>query len=745
LQGTSGQEATPVATAPSGLALAHRMSLLVRATGFLLGMLVTALAAILLFVSVSYSDKQIGIDIRDFVETEYDRVLITEGDIHLALWPWPRLQIGATSLTEPNRPDTFGSWKSASFELDALALLSHRLVIRHARIEGLTLRLARDRKGVWNVADLLANNADPNDDAATDVDTPFLLQLEGLALSHASVVMEDAVSGRNLQWRELELGTDAWRARRGGRIQLISQVISPSAALQGKLSVSTRYRFGDTLASGMLTGTRLHYVGDISRLKAADITLGWGSAEWQKDEWKLADAQLAGSSKLNTQALEWTAALLSASWHDGLQAKSASARLKLLAADAASAGGEVHLSLRELVPGEKGVGTAQIEGNWLLQATGRGTQGKLRAALRHDARAGQLSLANIAGDLALTHPALNAANAHALLQGRASWLWSASRDAPEAAHAELDLNAAFGKDVLHVVASLATGIATPVLTARVDSAHFDVDRLLAAGQHFPALPAVNDLQGWALDGVVHADNMKIGGMQLASVHVPVRIEEGELSLPEHEIRLYGGRLSGSLAYEPAEQKLTIFEALREVQLDALTRDMKTALPLTGLGNATLDVHGEGMQWKDMPEKAKGVLRFYAKNARWHGVDLPRSMLALHTGKTATGTAQSATPLSEVSAAFSIDGPTLVADKLTAHSDAVALTGSGNIQYASGQMDLLLNARLAGSGGNDKAFVELRGKRMSLRAKGRIMQPQLRVDAQPARPQPAKVQPVIVSR
>jgi len=106
------------------------------------------------------------------------------------------------------------------------------------------------------------------------------------------------------------------------------------------------------------------------------------------------------------------------------------------------------------------------------------------------------------------------------------------------------------------------------------------------------------------------------------------------------------------------------------------------------------------------------------------VDLPYSMLALHAGKAASNSAKSATPLAEISAAFAVKGPTLEIDKLTARSEAVALTGNGNIQYMTGQMDVLLSARA----GNDKSLSELRGQRMSLRAKGRLTHPQLLAEA-----------------
>ncbi|MDB5887970.1 MAG: AsmA family protein [Rhodocyclales bacterium] len=694
------------------------MSLLVRATGFLLGMLATALAAVMLYISATFNDKQIGIDTRDFVESEYERTWSTDSDIHLALWPWPSLQIGPANLSEPNRQQAFASWKKASFELDALALLRHKLVIRHARIEGLTLRLARDGKGVWNAADLLGD--DP------DVDSPVVLRLEGLALGHASVVVEDAISGRSMQWRDLELGTDAWGANRGGRVQLISQLVSPAAGLEGKLSVSARYRFGETQASGTLSAAQLHYVGSIGAAIATDITLGFGSIDWKNDKWDLADAHVRGSGKLGTQALELTAAVPEASWHEALQTRNASAQLNLLSTEKQGAQGELHLVLQDLLPGGKNISSGRLEGGWQVQSGDRATQGQLRAQLRHDAQAKQIRLDMIAGDASFTHPALNSGNAHASLQGSAIWHLSAPVDT---ARGELDLDAAFGKDVLHAAASLATdsATATPVITARLDSKRFDVDRLLAAGPHPIELPVSEALHGWMLDGIVHATELRFAGMHMSSLNLPVKIGDGRLTLAGHEIGLYGGKLAGSISYDAEKQDLTIFETLREVQLDALAHDAQWSLPFDGLTNATLDVHSHGAELQAMPDTAKGVLRLYAKNARWLGVDLPRNVQALHAGKPATNSLQAATQLAELAVAFTVNGPQLVVDKLTAHSNALSLTGNGNIQYASRQMDLLLNTHL----GNDKALADLRGKRMSLRVKGRLMQPQLAIEVQQA--------------
>ncbi|MDB5801253.1 MAG: hypothetical protein JWL63_2192 [Rhodocyclales bacterium] len=692
------------------------MSLLVRAAGFLLGMLVTALAAIVLFISVSFDERQMNADIRDFVESEYERSWSTDSDIHLSLLPWPSLQIGPANLSEPNRQEAFASWKKASFELDALALLRHKVVIRHARIDGLTLRLARDQKGVWNAADLL--NDDP------DFESPISMQLEGLALSHASVVMEDAASGRSLQWRGLELGTDAWLANRGGRMQIVAQLVSPNSTLEGKLSVSARYHFGESLDNGMLSAAQIHYVGSIDTLNAADITLGLGTATWQADQWQLADMHVRASGMQGAQSLELTAALPAARWHGALQAGNASAQLTLR--NTAEQGGsdmqgQLNLALQDIVPAGANTSIAWLEGSWQLQAGKQGTQGKLRGQLQHDAKARQLNLDKITGDFSLMHPALNATNARASLQGKARWALSPSPGAPRG---EFNVDAAFGKDVLHVVTSIAADrMDKPVITARIDSEHFDVDRLLSAGVPAVSLPASDWLHGKTVDAVLRATNVKFGGMQMTSVYVPVKIADDRLALAGHELDLYGGKLAGSASYDATKQELTLFETLREVQLDTLARDAKLDLPITGLTNATLDVRSQGAQVHAMPDKAKGVLRIYAKNARWQGVDLPRRMLALHGGKAVPGSGQQATPLTELSAAFRVEGPTLLVDRLAAHADGFGLTATGNMQYASRNMDLLLGVRI----GNDKALAELRGKRMSLRVKGPLTGPQVSIE------------------
>jgi AsmA protein len=719
---------TPTAGPPL---LARRLTLLVRASGFLLGMLATALAAMLLFISISFSDKQINTEIRDFITAAYGRTLDAPDGIHLALLPWPSLKTGAVSLSEVERPEIFASWQSAGFELDALALLRHRLVIRHARIEGLSLHLARDRKGAWNGADLIAG---------LDADGPFALQLEGLALSHANVVLDDPITGRSLQWRDLEFGTDALQAERGGRVHLIAQLVAPDAALIGKLRLSARYRFGDSLANGSLSGVQVHYVGDMAGLQATDISLGAATADWQADAWKLVDVQLGGHARRDSLAVEWRATLTNANWRERLQAAGISADLKLQHTELAGmTSGEMHLTAPDIRPDGPNASMAQLDVSWELKSPGRSAYGKLRGRLQHDAKQGKLGLDNMSGELSLSHPALKGGNALASFKGQASWLL-----APQAAatRGELDVTTTFGKDVAHAVASLANDASdTPRITARLDSKRFDLDRLLAIDLHALTLPTAAQLKGWSLDGLVHADKLRAGGMQIASLNVPVKLADGKLALPDHELNLYGGKLNGSLDYNAAKQELAVFEALREVQLDTFLYDTKIALPLSGLTNATLDVRSTGASLQAMPEQAAGALRLYAKNAHWIGRDVVRDMQALDDGKPAPDTAQAATPLSEIAAAFRIKGPLLLVDKLTARNEALALNGTGELRYTSGQMNLLLDARETG---NDKTLAGLRNRRMSLRAQGRLMLPQVRIEAPGTMPS-ATPQPAMVSR
>jgi len=292
--------------------------------------------------------------------------------------------------------------------------------------------------------------------------------------------------------------------------------------------------------------------------------------------------------------------------------------------------------------------------------------------------------------------------------------------------AEVNADAIFGKDALHITAALSprSTVVKPVVSARIESKHFNVDRLLAAGAQAVALPTADFLQGWTIDSTLHAEDVRLSGMHLSFIDMPMKIADDRLTLPGHVIDLYGGKLAGSITYDPARQDLTIFETLRDVQLDTLARDGKLNLPFAGKTNATLDVQSQGADLQAMPDKAKGVLRVYAKEGHWLGVDLPRSLLALREGKPGASGPQATTALAELSAAFAVNGPTLEADKLNARGDGFTLGGTGSIQYASRQMDLVLTTRV----GNDKTLAALRGKRVSLRAKGPLMQP--RISAEP---------------
>ncbi|HSD37117.1 MAG TPA: AsmA family protein [Rhodocyclaceae bacterium] len=707
--------------------LTRRLGQLIRASGFLLGMLATALAALLLFILISFNDKQINTEIHEFIATEYGRTLEAPDSIHLALLPWPSLQTGSASLSEADRSEIFASWQRADFELDVLALLRHRLVIRHARVDGLKLHLARGRKGIWNSADLWAGN---------DGNGPLALQLEGLALDHASVVLDDAISGRSQEWRELEFNTDAVQFERGGRMRLVAQLVAPDATLAGKLRLSARYRFGNTLTSGRLSGAQLHYVGDIGGLQAVDITLNAGTADWQGEAWQFAELQLGGRARHDTLAVDWSATLASANWRERLQANGISATLALQRGDLTGlTAGELRLTAPDLQPDGEGVSVAQIDGSWDFKSPGHSAFGKLRARLQHDAKLQKLDFEDLSGELSISHPSLRGGNVQASFKGQADWLLT-----PQAAtkRGALDVTARFGKDLVHTAASLANDATAPHITARVDSKRFDLDRVLSIDLHALTLPTADQLKGWSLDGLVHADNFKAAGMQMASLNMPVKLADGALTLPDHEVRMYGGSLNGSLGYNAIKQELVGLEVLREVQLDTLLYDTKISLPLSGITNATLDVRSTGAQLQAMPERATGALRLYASNAHWVGRDLTHDMLALDAGKPAAGIAQAATALSEVAAAFKIKGPLLVVDKLTARNEALALSGTGELHYASGQMNLLLDTRVTG---NDKTLAGLRNRRMSLRAQGRLMLPHIQLEAQ----SDATAHPAMVSR
>lgn len=90
------------------------------------------------------------------VERQTGRKLTIEGDLALGLWPNVAIEVGRTTLSEPDGHSRFAQFERARLAVAVLPLLSQRIVVRDVAIDGLSASLVRKPDGTLNFADLLA-------------------------------------------------------------------------------------------------------------------------------------------------------------------------------------------------------------------------------------------------------------------------------------------------------------------------------------------------------------------------------------------------------------------------------------------------------------------------------------------------------------------------------------------------------------------------------------------------------------
>ena len=141
------------------------MSRLLKILGIAVGAIVLLLVVVAVAVSLLFDPNDYKDDITAAVQNATGRQLTLDGDLELAVFPTIRIAVGVASLS--NAPgfgdEPMARIGSATLSVAVLPLLSQRIQIRQARLEGLELNLARNRSGANNWQDLGGSAAPPAD------------------------------------------------------------------------------------------------------------------------------------------------------------------------------------------------------------------------------------------------------------------------------------------------------------------------------------------------------------------------------------------------------------------------------------------------------------------------------------------------------------------------------------------------------------------------------------------------------
>jgi AsmA protein len=255
---------------------------------------VAGLAVFLLtFDPNAYKDRLQG-----WVQQRYHRTLTIEGDIEATLFPRLGLTLQGVSLSEPNSPDTFASVENARMAVAIWPLLSRNVVVDHATFSGVKARVVRDRQGRLNFQDLIGDDAapspgkpgtSPGDTGPDDAASPPRIDIAGLDIKDAEVLLQDDATGKALTISQLSAKTGRVRIAQPFEVTVSAHVegnvpqLNVDVAGQAQLRIDPEARrYGahklDAKLAGQLPGAQVKNLavrGDIAydeTRRALDVT-----------------------------------------------------------------------------------------------------------------------------------------------------------------------------------------------------------------------------------------------------------------------------------------------------------------------------------------------------------------------------------------------------------------------------------------------------------------------------------------
>lgn len=296
--------------------------------GLLLIIVALGFALTHLFDPNDYKDE-----IRQIARDKAHIELTLNGDIGWSLFPWLGLELHEASvatLTTPTQP--FADLQMLGLSVRVLPLLRREVQMSDVRVEGLNLRLNRDKQGHGNWEDIgktapVASTeapatapapAEPAPEAKPEKPPqPIRLDIDSLTINNARVEYNDEQTGKQFSAESIQLSAGAIHDGASIPVKLTAffgsnqPVMRVKTELNGNLRIQRalkRYQFEDMRLSGEATGEPLQgKTVTFSTQGQILVDLAANIAEWTN--LKLSANQLRALGELKVNDLDKTAQL----------------------------------------------------------------------------------------------------------------------------------------------------------------------------------------------------------------------------------------------------------------------------------------------------------------------------------------------------------------------------------------------------------------------------------------------------
>ncbi|EJM44813.1 hypothetical protein involved in outer membrane biogenesis [Pseudomonas sp. GM33] len=247
--------------------------------GLLLIIVALGFALTHLFDPNDYKDE-----IRQIARDKAHIELTLNGDIGWSLFPWLGLELHDASVATMVKPtEPYADLQMLGLSVRVLPLLRREVQMSDVRVEGLNLRLTRDKEGHGNWEDIgklpatagtdatgtppAATESAPETGAAAEKPPqPIRLDIDSLTVNNARVEYTDERTGKNFSAESIQLSTGAVHDSVNIPLKLTAFLSANQPALRvrtelnGELRIARalqRYQFEDMKLSGEVTGDPL--------------------------------------------------------------------------------------------------------------------------------------------------------------------------------------------------------------------------------------------------------------------------------------------------------------------------------------------------------------------------------------------------------------------------------------------------------------------------------------------------------
>ena len=347
-----------------------------------LAAIVVLLVAIVAFVAATFNPNDYKPELVKLVKDQTGRTLAIPGEIRLTFFPRIGADLGQLSLSEPRSEQLFASARQVRVSVALLPLFSRQVVVDRLLLDGLSVKLQRDRQGRFNFDDLLPKDegGQPKTTAPQAAAPLPLLDIGGIAITNASLDYRDAAAGRQLTIAPLDFSTGPIADGRKSQLDFQAEVRGEQPQLALKLVLKSGFTPGFAQRRLQLDGFTASVNGAAVGLQ--DLQLKLAMPAFEATPQALQAPALSLEAGL-TQGGRAISARLGTALHGELAAQRYELKgLKLEASAPSPAGGTLAFKAQGQATADLALETAQLALDGQLDSTTLA----LKAGVQHFAR-----------------------------------------------------------------------------------------------------------------------------------------------------------------------------------------------------------------------------------------------------------------------------------------------------------------------------------------------------------------------